>query len=1277
MCASAANAGPALPSTGIVGYGQASFAVSGSALAINQSSQQAIINWSNFSIGHGASVQFNNGSGATLNRVIGGSVSSLDGFLGATGSVYLINPNGVVIGKSGVIAVGGTFAASTLDIDDRNFLRGGSLRFGGPSQATVINLGRVGALGGNVALIAATVENDGVITAPSGVVGLVAGQAVLMRDTAQDNGQFLVQVGGSNTSATNRGTIAAAAVELRAQGGNIYALAGNTGGVINAVQVSSRGGHIWLTAPGGSVTMGQGSVIDASPGKGASQNRPAAGGEVTVRGQNIAAAGVIKAQGTGAGAEGGSVSIIAQGRTTVAGVISAAGSAGGKGGAIETSGESLGTAGAVIDAGLGGTWLLDPYNLTIGSAATSATQNPTGKWTSGSGGLTVLNTDINAALNLGTSVTLRTSGVSGDGYGNGDITVAAPISKTGGGDATLTLIAQGSIILNAGSAITSSSGKLGVTLDANTLGAGGYVSVGSWISTNGGAIVIGGGASPSTTSAVGTAASVSGVWIKSGSSLNSAGGNITINGQGYQGGGAASGERGVQIAGTISANDPRAGMGGTISIIGIGGNSTGVRNYGISQSSAITTNGTGNITLNGRGGGTSNNDWGCYIGANVTAGSGNISIQGVASATGTTGNHGVVLSSGMISTGGSGTIAISGTATGSGTQGSNYGVYLTGGTISDVYGLITVTGLNNSTGSGSNNDGLLLSSGSITSTGAGGIALNGTGGGSGAGGADMGIDLEVANALQSTNGGTITITGIGGDSLGSGDNNYGVEVGAALNGHGGTISIRGTGGNSSGISNVGVSQDAAITNTGAGAINITGTGGGTGSSEYGYASYVPGDDITAVTGNIVITASASATGTGSDNNGAELLGGTISTSGGGTITLIGTASGSGTGGSSYGVFMSSPLPNGETISAVDGLVMVIGLNNATGAVSHNVGVIIQSGTVASSGTGGVAIYGNYNPLNPAASYQSGAGAGGSDYGVDIEVANGVQSTGTGSVLVVGVGGDGGGSGGNNFGVQIGAAFAASGGTIVVIGTGGNSSGGNNYGIDQMANITNTGTGSIALTGLGGGAGSAEVGYYTTANVTTGTGNIMISGTGSANASGGGSHGASLSGGMISTGGSGTITIKGVATGNGAGQNTAGVYIHGTSIGGVDGRVTIVGLNGSTGSGSENLGVYLSSGAVSSSGAGGIAIYGNYDPGNPSLRYQSGSGAGGSDYGVAVLAVNGLTSTGTGPVTIIGIGGDLNGSGGSNVGVNLMSATRASGGLISIIGTGGNSSGNGN
>nr|WP_249110557.1 filamentous hemagglutinin N-terminal domain-containing protein [Neokomagataea anthophila] len=78
-------------------------------VTIHQESTRGIIDWHSFSIGNGRVVQFNNGTGATLNRVTGEQATAIQGRLGATGSVFLINPNGVVIGQNGQVITGGSF----------------------------------------------------------------------------------------------------------------------------------------------------------------------------------------------------------------------------------------------------------------------------------------------------------------------------------------------------------------------------------------------------------------------------------------------------------------------------------------------------------------------------------------------------------------------------------------------------------------------------------------------------------------------------------------------------------------------------------------------------------------------------------------------------------------------------------------------------------------------------------------------------------------------------------------------------------------------------------------------------------------------------------------------------------------------------------------------------------------------------------------------------------------------------------------------------------------
>ena len=141
---------------------------------------------------------------------------------------------------------------------------------------------------------------------------------------------------------------------------------------------------------------------------------------------------------------------------------------------------------------------------------------------------------------------LQTSGTLNDGAGNGDITVNAPIQMTGNGAAGLTLKAGGSIIIN--QAISSTGGALAVTLDADILGGGGYVNVAAPITTNGGNLVIGGGATPLTLPAVGTLNQPAGVYI--GAAVNTGGGAITINGSGNNG-------DGVDIDANVSAGSAR------------------------------------------------------------------------------------------------------------------------------------------------------------------------------------------------------------------------------------------------------------------------------------------------------------------------------------------------------------------------------------------------------------------------------------------------------------------------------------------------------------------------------------------------------------------------------------------------------------------------------------------------------------------------------------------------------------------------------------------------
>jgi trimeric autotransporter adhesin len=103
----------------ITGQGSAS-------VTINQSTQNAIINWHTFNIGRGESVTFQqpNSGSVALNRVIGGlGPSEILGHLTANGRIFLINRDGVLFGPGAVVHTAG-FLASTNDIKNADFMAG-------------------------------------------------------------------------------------------------------------------------------------------------------------------------------------------------------------------------------------------------------------------------------------------------------------------------------------------------------------------------------------------------------------------------------------------------------------------------------------------------------------------------------------------------------------------------------------------------------------------------------------------------------------------------------------------------------------------------------------------------------------------------------------------------------------------------------------------------------------------------------------------------------------------------------------------------------------------------------------------------------------------------------------------------------------------------------------------------------------------------------------------------------------------------------------------------
>ncbi len=415
------------PTGGAVVEGSASISSAGNTTNINQSTNQAIINWQGFSISAQETVNFNqpSSSSVTLNRVVGNQQSVIAGALNANGQVFIINPGGVLFTKGSEVNVGG-LVASTLDITNANFMAGNYI-FSGPSQASVVNMGKIQASpGGYVALLGKTVSNEGAITATLGTVAMASGSKISLNFSGDSLIDVTIDEGVLNALVENKGAI-------KADGGRVILTAKAADAVLSA-QVNNSGviqARTMSALLGGSNTSGVG-------------------------------AGKRGAKGAGAGSgttHVGSITLLASGGTVnVSGALDASAPKGGQGGTIETSGNSVTIAdGAEITtksaSGQNGTWTIDPDGFTIGYRGDISSF-----WLS--------------HLLGQTNITLAST----DGRGiDGDIDVNGPVVWSA--NTVLTLNATNNININA--PITATGASAGLVLNYGGYAATGTVTAGT------------------------------------------------------------------------------------------------------------------------------------------------------------------------------------------------------------------------------------------------------------------------------------------------------------------------------------------------------------------------------------------------------------------------------------------------------------------------------------------------------------------------------------------------------------------------------------------------------------------------------------------------------------------------------------------------------------------------------------------------------------------------------------------------------------------------------
>eukprot|EP01133_Synstelium_polycarpum_P019994 gene19994-23960_t len=257
------------PAGGTVVAGQATINGTPGNTVIHQGSQNAVINWANFNIGKGESVQFQqpNSNAVALNRVLGSDGTTILGNLSANGKVFIVNPNGVLFGQGASVNTAG-LVASTLDISNGDFMAG-KYQFSGNGTGKVLNQGTISAPGGYVALLGANVSNEGTIQARLGSVALAAGNAITLDVDVAGDGLLNVTVdrGAVGALVNNGGLIQAdgGSVLLTAQAaGDLLKTVVNNTGVIEAHTIDTTSGTIKLLGDMQTGTVNAGGTLDAS-----------------------------------------------------------------------------------------------------------------------------------------------------------------------------------------------------------------------------------------------------------------------------------------------------------------------------------------------------------------------------------------------------------------------------------------------------------------------------------------------------------------------------------------------------------------------------------------------------------------------------------------------------------------------------------------------------------------------------------------------------------------------------------------------------------------------------------------------------------------------------------------------------------------------------------------------------------------------------------------------------------------------------------------------------
>ncbi|WP_164885085.1 two-partner secretion domain-containing protein, partial [Rubrivivax rivuli] len=373
-------------------------------MLIHQSTARAGLDWTSFSIAAGERVQVvqPDRSSVLLNRVLGDNPSQIYGALQSNGSVWLINPRGIVFGANSRVDVGG-LVASTLTLSE-DALSSGRLQLGmGAGGAGELRSeGQITAIDGTVALVAPRLFHTGQIEARR--VALAAASEVLVdvegdglvffnvRNDALDTrlevlGGVRADGGSAEFRAAARAGFADTVLNLDGvvQARSLGALMGRVvvdggasgvtriGGTVDATGSQGRGGDVLVQ--GDKILLTDSARLDTSGEAGGGRLR--VGGGFQGRDDSVRNASMVNvARGARLSAnalqqgDGGELIVWSDDATRFFGAADARGGlTGGNGGLVEVSGKHhldfRGSSDRSAPLGLTGLLLLDPTNLEI------------------------------------------------------------------------------------------------------------------------------------------------------------------------------------------------------------------------------------------------------------------------------------------------------------------------------------------------------------------------------------------------------------------------------------------------------------------------------------------------------------------------------------------------------------------------------------------------------------------------------------------------------------------------------------------------------------------------------------------------------------------------------------------------------------------------------------------------------------------------------------------------------------------------------------------------